>query len=151
MIDDAVKGRELPAVSFPVDRSKLMELGRSFFDPDPAWHDLEAARAAGFPDVPTPPTVTTLVDHWRAGGALETAAAIGADLARLLHGEAAWEYHTPVRIGDTLTATGVITDVTRREGKRGGTMTLVTIQTDFVNQDGVLAVRRRDTLIETGA
>lgn len=151
MIDDSIKGRTLGSVSFPVDRSKLMELGRSFFDPDPLWHDSDAASAAGFDHVPTPPTVTTLLDHWRAGGALETAAAIGADLARVLHGEAAWEYLAPVRAGDTLTSSATITDVTRREGKRGGTMTLVTIQTEFTNQDGELAVRRRDTLIETGA
>lgn len=149
MIEDSIVGRDLGTITFPVDGSKLWELSRSFFDPDPSWHDSEAAGGAGFDAVPTPPTVTTLVDHWRPGGALETAAAIGADLTRLLHGEAAWEYLHPVRLGDTLTSHGTITDVSRREGKRGGTMTMVTIQTEFTNQRDELAVRRTDVLIET--
>ncbi|UTI66200.1 MaoC family dehydratase N-terminal domain-containing protein [Paraconexibacter antarcticus] len=151
MIEDTIVGRDLGTITFPIDRSKLMELSRSFFDTDPTWHDPEAAAAQGFAEVPTPPTVTTLVDHWRAGGALETAASIGADLNRLLHGEASWELLVPVHLGDVLTTRGSITDVTRREGKRGGTMTMVTIQTEFVNQRGELAARRTDVLIETGA
>lgn len=149
MIEDTIVGRDLGTITFPIDRSKLMELSRSFFDPDPSWHDPEAARTLGFDGVPTPPTVTTLVDHWRPGGALETASTIGADLTRLLHGEAAWEYLLPVHLGDTLTSHGTITDVTRREGKRGGTMTMVTIQTEYTNQRDELAVRRTDILIET--
>ncbi|MDY6871674.1 MAG: MaoC family dehydratase, partial [Actinomycetota bacterium] len=40
--------------------------------------------------------------------------------------------------------------VTTREGKRGGTMTMVSIQTDFINQRGELVVRQTDVLIETG-
>lgn len=100
---------------------------------------------------PLPPTVTTLADHWRPGGALETAVAIGADLSRVLHGEAAWEYLQPVSAGDELTARGRVVDVQRREGKRGGEMTFVVIETEFTNQDGQLVARRRDTMVETGA
>jgi hypothetical protein len=139
MIDPQMAGRELGTVTFPVERSKLMELARAFHDDDPLWHDT------------APPTVTVLADHWREHGALSAAIALGADLERLLHGEAAWEYLVPVRPGDTLTATSRVGEITTREGKRGGAMTLVAIETDFVNQHGELAVRRRDTLIERGA
>ena len=57
----------------------------------------------------------------------------------------------PVRAGDQLTATTHITGSTTREGKRGGTMTLIMLETEFTNHCGELAIRRRDTLIETGA
>jgi acyl dehydratase len=143
-------GRDLGAVSFPVDRSKVAELARAFGDEDPAWFDTEAAAAAGFDGEPTQPTITVLGDHWREGGALAHAEALQLDLARLLHGEASWEYLLPVRVGDRLTARSEVTGTSTREGKRGGKMTFFTIETTYENQRGELAVRRKDTLIERG-
>jgi acyl dehydratase len=148
VVDASIVGKELGEVSFPVDRSKLAELARAFGDTDPVWHDPQAAEAAGFDAVPTLPTVTVLADHWRTGGVAGLVEAVGADLSRVLHGEAEWQYLVPVRMGDTLTARQAISDVTRREGKRGGAMTLIKIDTEFSNQRGELAVRRIDTLIE---
>jgi acyl dehydratase len=148
LIDQDIVGKEVSRISFPVDRSKLAELSRAFHDEDPVWHDPEAARAAGFEGVPAPPTVTVLMDHWRVGGVPALVDALGMDLSRVLHGEVAWEYLVPIRSGDELAARQVVTDVTTREGKRGGSMTLVKIDTEFTNQRGELAVRRIDTLIE---
>lgn len=150
MIDPSIAGSDLDCVRFPIDRGKLAELARAFHEINPAWHGQDAARAAGFDRVPTPPTVTVLADHWRSAGALEHALALGADLRRLLHGEASWEYLAPVQDGDELTAQSRVLEVEARRGARGGAMTLVRIETAFTNQNGVLAVLRRDTLIETG-
>jgi acyl dehydratase len=151
MIDSSIVGREIGRISFPIDRSKLAELAKALGDPDPVWHDPEVARAAGFDGVPTPPTVTVLMDHWRAGGVLALVDAVGLDLSRILHGESTWDYLAPIHGGDELTARQVVADVTTREGKRGGAMTLVKIDTEFTNQRGELAVRRTDTLIQTEA
>jgi acyl dehydratase len=148
MVDTSLVGKEIDEITFPVDRSKCAELGRAFGDPDPVWHDPQVAAAAGFEGVPTFPTVTVLVDHWRSGGVAGLVDAIGLDLSRVLHGEAEWHYLVPVRMGDTLTSKQIIRDVTQRQGKRGGTMTLVKIDTEFTNQRGELAIRRVDTLIE---
>jgi hydroxyacyl-ACP dehydratase HTD2-like protein with hotdog domain len=151
MIDPALEGQELETVSFVLDRSKLAELARAFHEDDPAWSDPRAARAQGFETIPAPPTATVLADHWRPGGALAHAEAAGIDVARLLHGEASWEYLRPLRVGDELTAVTVVSDLKTREGKRGGTMTFLTVETRFTDPDGALAAIRRDTLIETGA
>jgi acyl dehydratase len=148
VIDASIIGQEIAEVTFPVDRSKLAELARAYGETDPVWHDPQAAQTAGFDAVPTPPTVTVLADHWRSGGVAGLVEAIGADLSRILHGSAEWEYLAPVRLGDTLTSRQTVADVTQRQGKRGGTMTLVKIDTEFTNQRGELAVRRTDTLIE---
>jgi acyl dehydratase len=151
MIDPALAGRSLDRVRFPLDRSKLAELARALHDPDPVWHDLEAATAVGFARVPLPPTATVLADHWRDGGALAPALALGADLGRLLHGEAEWEFVAPICVGDELVADARVADIEQREGRRGGTMTLATLETEFRNGAGEVVVRRRDTLIETSA
>lgn len=137
-------------ISFPVERSKVAELAESFHDDAAIWRDRDAALAAGFADAPVLPTTTTILDHWRPGGALGPAEALGFDLARVLHGEVSWDYLVPVRVGDRLTATVELTDVRTRTGRRGGEMTLATAITTFVNQRGEVAVRRRDTVIETG-
>ena len=78
MVDPSIVGQEIDEVAFPVDRSKLAELARSYGDADPVWHDPQAAHAAGFEAVPTPPTVTVLVSHWKSGGVAGLADAIGA-------------------------------------------------------------------------
>jgi acyl dehydratase len=73
------------------------------------------------------------------------------DLRRVLHGESTWEYLAPVSVGDQLAARRRIVDVTTRPGKRGGEMTLVTFEIDFVNQNGDTVLRERDVVIQTGA
>jgi len=148
MIDPSIAGQEIARISFPVDRSKLAELSRAIGERDPVWYDPDAARDAGFAGVPAPPTATVLMDHWREGGVAALVETIGADLARVLHGEVAWDYVTPICAGDELTARQVVADVTTKAGKRGGAMTLIKLETEFTNQRGELAVRRIDTLIE---
>lgn len=148
---DGIVGRDLGEVTFPVERSKLRELALALHDPDPVWHDPAAAAAAGFDGVPTPPSVTTLSAHWAAGGLVGHALGLGMDVGRLLHGEAAWTYEAPVRLGDELTARTVVAEATERQGRRGGTMVLVTLETTFVNQRGERVARLRDTMIETAA
>lgn len=151
MIDPGIEGRELETVSFELDGSKLAELARAFQAHDPVWSDPEAARAAGFATVPAPPTATVIAEHMRPDGALSFAEAAGIEIARLLHGEASWEFKRPLRLGAKLTATSRVTGVKKREGKRGGAMTFVTVQTRFTDESGELVAVRGDTMIETEA
>ncbi|WP_354700842.1 hypothetical protein DSM112329_01134 [Paraconexibacter sp. AEG42_29] len=144
-------GRELERPSFRIDPSKVGELARSLFDEDPVYRDEEAARAAGFAGLPVPLTASTLTSFNAEGGALGAAAALGLDLGRLLHGEASWEYVRPLRVGDALTGTTTVLDVTKKEGSRGGTMTLVVLGTEFRDAGGDVVLRKTDTLIERGA
>ena len=131
MVSLTAAGREIARVSFPIEHRKVADLARALGDDDPIWHDAEAARAAGFDGIPTPPTVTALLDHWRAGGAAGLAADVGIDPARSRLGEVAWDYVVPVRAGDRLTARQVIADVITREARDGGTTTLVKVETEF--------------------
>lgn len=142
-------GRDLGRVTFPIERGKLRELARALHDPDPVWHDSEVAREAGFVEVPAPPTATVLGAHWTEGGLVGWAIALGMDPGRLLHGEAAWTYERPICLGDELTAASRVVEASRRDGRRGGSMTLVTVETTFTDQAAQLVARVRDTMIET--
>jgi acyl dehydratase len=144
-------GRDLGPASFRVDASKVRELARSLYDDDPVYADEDAARAAGFAGIPVPLTASVLAAHRSEHGAVAAALALGLDLARLLHGESSWEYLRPLRVGDELAGRLVVEDVTRKEGSRGGAMTLVTTLTEFRDRAGEPVLRRRDTMIERGA
>jgi len=148
MAEDSLPGRDLGTMTFPVDRSKVREFARALGDPDPVYTDVDAARAVGFSDIPVPPAFVVSSAHWSEEDNL--VATLGLDLRRVLHGECGWECHGPVVVGDELTASRRVSGVSTREGRRGGTMTMVSIETDFTNQRGELVVRRTDVLVETG-
>lgn len=148
----AAAGRTLGQVTFPLERSKLRELARALHDEDPVWHDAAAAMAAGFDGVPVPPTATVLAAHWAPGGLIGPPLQLGMTFDRLLHGGSAWTFTgVPVRGGDEITATLAVADVTEREGRRGGTMTLLTMATAFVNQRGEDVAELRDVWVERAA
>jgi acyl dehydratase len=69
-------------------------------------------------------------------------AEVGVNLAGLVHGEQSFEWPTPVRGGDVIDASAVITSV---EDKRG--MTFLTINHEASRQDGETVCRGRSLMI----
>ena len=148
MPDHSVIGRELDEFPLPVERSKVREFARALRDDDPVYQSDDVARQVGFAGIPAPLTFAAASMHFRDD--LQVFEQLGLDLGRVLHGETTWEYLAPVHVGDELVARRRIADITRRPGKRGGDMTLVTFEIEFVNQHGETVVRERDVIIETG-
>jgi len=112
----------------------------------------EFARAIHAPSDPVdgvPLTFSVVAGHYRdARAAVEK---LGLDIRRVVVGEVEWEYSRALAVGDWLDARRVVADVKTREGSRGGTMTLVTLETEFRDAAGSVALRQREVLIETGA
>lgn len=148
MADPSIIGRDGGSADFPLDRSKVRELVLAIEETDAVYTDLDAAREAGFEALPAPLTWPILIGHWRPGR--ELLEGLGLDYGRLLNGGARWEYVRPVLVGEEIRATRTVTDVKRKDGKRGGTMTLVEFETVFRDADGEVVARQFDTLIETG-
>ena len=149
MPDPSLVGRELDEFPLPVESTKVREFARALLDHDPIYQDERTARAAGYAGIPAPLTFAAASMHFRDD--LPLFETLDLDLRRVLHGESSWEYLAPVSVGDQLTARRRIADVTTRPGKRGGDMTLVTFEIDFVNQNGDTVLRERDVVIQTGA
>jgi acyl dehydratase len=148
MTDGSVIGRELDQFPLPVERSKVREFAKALLDDDPLYQAETAARDAGFDGIPAPLTFAAASMHFRDD--LQVFAQLDLDLRRVLHGETTWEYLAPVHVGDELVARRRVADIAKRAGKRGGDMTLVTFETEFVNQRGETVLRERDVIIETG-
>lgn len=146
---EALVGTVIDRVSFPVEEGKIREFAIAVGDPNPIYRDPDAARAAGHPGVPAPPTFSVVAGHWRDQAAMVMR--LGLDIRRVVVGEAGWEYFAPIHAGDRLEGERVVSEVVEREGRQGGLMRVITLRTDFVNQHGRLAVRQTDTVIETAA
>ena len=142
-------GQLVDEFSFGVEAGKVGEFARAIHDPAPRYRDEAAAAAEGFPGVPAPLTFTVVAGHHR--DARAAVARLGLDTARVVVGEVEWTYERPVVVGDRLDGRRVVADVRSREGARGGAMTLVTLETEFRDQHGDVAVRQREVLIETAA
>jgi acyl dehydratase len=148
MADASLVGSELDRFPLPVESSKVREFAKALREDNEVYYDAEAARAAGYDGIPAPLTFTMASSHYRED--LPLFERLGMDLKRVLHGESRWEYLAPVAVGDQLSAVRRLADVTTRAGKRGGDMTLWTLETDYVNQHGATVVRHTDVLIQTG-
>lgn len=141
-------GTLIDEYTFAVERGKVMELARAIKDPAARYADPDAARAEGFADVPAPLTYTIVAGHHRDAAA--AVARLGLDIARVVVGEVGWEYERPLVAGDVVHGRRTVVDVKRKDGSRGGTMTFVTLETEFADAAGEVVVRQREVLIETG-
>ncbi len=141
-----------------VERGPVTFFAEAVKDEDPIYRDPEAARAAGFSDIPAPPTFPFVMDHWGkfrelqpkdapSGNPLMTA--LGPLMAKgglILHGEQEFVYHRPVVVGDVLVGEGKVVDAYQKESK-GRTMTFVVTETNWTDESGQPVVTTRFNII----
>jgi acyl dehydratase len=133
MFDQTKVGYSFPPFTIELERCKIRELALAIGDDNPIYHSREAAQEAGYSDVPLSPTAPTILSFWGNTHFLEQLAGIGITVARILHGEEAYDFLAPVYPGDILTGISTITDGKVRR-TREGTMEIITLQTRYTNQ-----------------
>ena len=148
-LDKSVLERTFPEFEFRVERGKIREYALVLGLTDPVHMDLEAARASGFDDLLAPPTFVR--QFWHENPENDPMPHLGYDPKRRLHGEQEFEYHKPLVAGMNLKGRNTIVSTREKEGRRGGMMTFVVIETRFVDETGELVQVARRTLIETAA
>lgn len=125
-----------------VERGRLAFFATATGQTDPVYVDLDAAKAAGHPDLPVPPTFFFSLEL-EAPAPLAWLAGLGVDLRRLLHGEQSFTYHAPVHAGDTLTLSARIADA---YSKKGGTLDFLVKDTE-VRRGGELVAEARTVMV----
>ncbi len=143
MIDTKWIGHALPASVLPIERRRLQFFAKAVGATDPVYSDVEAARAAGYPDLPAPPTFlfAAELDSGVSMALLET---LGIPIAKLLHGEQGFTYHRPVCAGDTVTVRTSITDV---YAKKNGALEFVVKTSHATNQRDEPVAELRTVLV----
>lgn len=135
---------------FPIERGKIHEFANSLQDDNPMYHDEVAAKAAGLPSVPAPPTYTATSAHFAGGDDGSAIKSLGLDLRFVLHGGQEFEFVRPVFAGDVLTMrTGEVKSFVK-EGKRGGQMKIFDMFSEYVDQNGNVVIKVKNTVLQTG-
>jgi acyl dehydratase len=126
---------EFPPYEFTVERGKIREFAKAIGDMNPLHHDLDAARAAGYPDLVAPLTFATAMDFWGGNDFEELVRRLRMNPLFLLHGEQSYEYKGAICAGDTITARArVKRDVERKSSQ--GALRIVQLETTYTNQRG---------------
>ncbi|MBQ0923512.1 FAS1-like dehydratase domain-containing protein [Saccharopolyspora endophytica] len=147
-MSESLVGLVVDEVEFEVERGKVGEFARATFARDPVHTDVRAAREAGFGSMLATPTHVVVAGHQRDQRALVER--LGVALERIVVGSVKWRYARPLQVGDALRGVRRVVGEERREGKRGGSMRLITLETEYVDVLGATVVTQRETLIEKG-
>ncbi len=146
----ALIGKETPPWTYEVTTTSVRAFARGVGYTDPVYFDVEAARRAGYRNLPAPPTYlgTPVFIPGSSSDTFSTPTAgvprLDHGLAGLLDGGVETEYLADICAGDTLTVVTRLHDLQTRASKALGTMLLTTIETTFTNvaSGAVVAVQR---------
>lgn len=143
MIERKWIGHQLPPSEFPIERGRLLAFARSIGETNPIYVDRKAAQAAGYRDLPAPPTFLFAAEL-DSGASMALLADLEIPLSKLLHGEQGFTYHKPACAGDSITVKSQITDIYE---KKGGALDFVEKRSEARNQNGELVAELRTVLI----
>jgi len=141
MLDKSLIGRESEPVVHDVERGAIRRFVEALGDPNPLYVEEEAARAAGFPALPAPPTFpAALAGNERFRHSLDLGTRI------LLHSEQQFEYGRQILAGDRLTVKTRVADVQERVGA-SGPMDILVLEDEARDAQGALVFRAREVLV----
>jgi acyl dehydratase len=147
MIDKRHIGHQLPAFAVEVEKGRLRFFAKATGQADPVYTDEAAARAAGHPSLPVPPTFFFCLEMESPNPAA-LRELLGIDYRRILHGEEGFTFHRMAYAGDTLTYRPRVADI---YDKKGGALEFVVRQTTVHNQrDELVAELRCVTVVRNG-
>lgn len=145
-LNPAFAGRAYPpSASYLVGREKVREFAAAVGEASPLCHDVEAARAAGYPDVVAPPTFAIIL----ALGASETVVKdpeLGLDYSRVVHAEQRFAYVRPIVAGDELVVTTTIEAIRSVAGND-----IVTTRADIATVAGEPVATATSQLLSRGS
>jgi len=139
MIDRRHIGHQLPPFQVEVEKGRLRFFAKATGQTDPVYIDESAARDAGHPGLPVPPTFLFCLEMESPNPAA-IRELLGMDYRSLLHGEQGFSYHAMAYAGDTLTFRQHIEDI---YDKKNGALEFVVRKTRVSNQRDELVAELR--------
>ena len=155
---------------FLIEASHIMMFARSVGDSNPIYHDEEYAKSTELGGIIPPPTFAQSSaqfdpeyflrpkvggDGWFGSGKEATGSKPssgsggGGGAAMGLHAEQHFEYHLPVKAGDTLSVTTKPGKAWEKESKRAGKLKFSESVTEYRNQNGDLVITATGVGVQT--
>jgi acyl dehydratase len=143
MINAGVVGHAQPVRQVVAIPARLRRFADAIGETRAFYRDTAAARAAGYPDIPLPPTYlfSLILDQPQPFAFLRSH---GADLTKLLHAEQTFVYDRLAFAGEPIRLSRTVADLFER---RGGALQFVAIDTAFVDAAGKRIACSRETLV----
>jgi len=153
-LDPSFVGRKGGRARIVIERSATANFARAVKDTNPVYADAGAAEEAGFDGIPVPPTFLIAANHWGTFPELQPAdpgvnptGEVIQEYSRqgglLLHGEQAFTYLRPLKVGDVLDVETEIVDTYEK-----GSMTFAVAETRYTDADsGELVATSRGNFI----
>jgi hypothetical protein len=142
-------GWESEPWTYEVTTTSVRAFARGVGYTDPVYFDIDAAKKAGYRNLPAPPTYlgTAVFIPGQTDDTLsfppDYAPNINHGLPGLLDGGTDIEYFDTICAGDTLTAVNRLADLSVKKSKSLGKMLVVSTEATYRNQDSkVVAVQR---------
>jgi acyl dehydratase len=142
MIDRKHIGKSRSPHTVEVEKGRLRFFAKAIGETNPIYTDESAARTAGYPSLPAPPTFTFCLEQ-EVPSPFEFLESIGVDLRRVLHAEQSFTYHGSVCAGDMLTFETHIADI---NDKKAGALEFVVLSTAVRNQNASLVAEQRNVI-----
>ncbi|MFD6157540.1 MaoC family dehydratase N-terminal domain-containing protein [Nocardia sp. NPDC060256] len=142
-LDQSVIGKQLAPSTLTVDAGRLRFFAEAIGERNPIFTDLDAAKAAGYANLPVPPTFLFGIELDNPGS-FSWLADLGVDLRRILHGEQSFTYHATAVAGDVLTATPTIGNV---YSKKGGALDFIEKTSTVTRADGTLIAELKSVIV----
>jgi acyl dehydratase len=143
MIDKKHIGKVLPAFAATAEAGQLRFFAKATGESNPIYFDEQAARDAGHPALPLPPTFLFSLAFQAPSNAWRDE--LGIISSRILHGEESFRYHRMAFAGDTLHFDARIADI---YDKKGGALEFVVRETRVTNQRGEHVADLRTVLVQ---
>ena len=149
----AAIGKQSPPWTHEVTTTSVRAFARGVGYTDEVYFDEEAARKAGYPSLPAPPTYmgTPIFIPGKSSdtfsGPVAGGPRVNHGLPGLLDGGTETEYHGQICAGDRLTVVSKLSALDVRESKSLGKMLITTSETTYTNQDGKLVAVQRSQAI----
>ena len=134
-----------PSAPYQVGREKIREFALAIGEGASVCRDVEAARAAGHPDVVAPPTFCVTFTMPLIEAFLRDPA-FGWDYSRMVHGDQSIVLHRPVHGGDELVTTIHVEDLSSRAGSH-----LLTLRCEITDAEGGPVATTKALLVTQGA
>lgn len=143
MIDKQWIGHSFPDIQWEIERGRLKFFAEVIGVDDPIYFDAEAARTAGYRDIPALPSFIFAAEL-DTGSLPSTLDALEIDTGKILHGEQSIVHHATAYAGDRLVVTPRISDIF---DKKGGALEILVKETQVTDLFGLKIADMTTTIV----
>ncbi|MDV4143440.1 MULTISPECIES: FAS1-like dehydratase domain-containing protein [Shimia] len=149
IFDRSTAGQKTPPIEVTLERGAIAFFAETIGETNPIHFDVDAARAAGHPDVVAPATYPVVVGTFAGKESMRRGlpgihAIINADFRCLLHGTESYIYHGPIHAGETVS---VENEVLGFADAKGGKLEIAQVATRITHPErGLLVEAKRDII-----